>query len=92
MVIIKNGEVIKNQTRDSLLESGFTISGSASAVDSFINGREVIGFDSIGGLKTAYILGEVNKSEVPDGLEITAMDLAEAVCTAYKLMIRRNGL
>ena len=74
-VIIKNGEVIKNQTRDSLLESGFTISGSASAVDSFINGREVIGFDSIGGLKTAYILGEVNKSEVPDGLEITAMDL-----------------
>ena len=75
VVIIKNGEVIKNQTRDSLLESGFTISGSASAVDSFINGREVIGFDSIGGLKTAYILGEVNKSEVPDGLEITAMDL-----------------
>lgn len=60
VVIIKNGEVIKNQTRDSLLESGFTISGSASAVDSFINGREVIGFDSIGGLKTAYILGEAS--------------------------------
>lgn len=75
VVILKNGEVIKNQTRDSLLESGFTVSGSAAVVDSFVNGREVIGFDSIGGLKTAYILGKVNKTEVPDGLEITAMDL-----------------
>ena len=75
MVIIKNGEVIKNQTRDSLLESGFTVSGSATAVDSYVNGKEVIGIDAIGGLKTAYILGNVNKSEVPEGLEITAMDL-----------------
>ena len=75
VVIIKNGEVIKNQTRDSLLESGFTVSGSASAVDSFINGREVIGFVSIGGLINEYNFGEVNKSEVPDGLEITAKDL-----------------
>lgn len=75
VVIIKNGEVIKNQTRDSLLESGFTVSGSAAAVDSYVNGKEVIGIDAIGGLKTAYILGDVNKSEVPEGLEITAMDL-----------------
>lgn len=75
VVIIKNGEVIKNQTRDSLLESGFTVSGSAAAIDSFVNGKEVIGIDSLGGLKTAYILGKVNKSEVPEGLEITAMDL-----------------
>lgn len=75
VVIIKNGEVIRNQTRDSLLESGSTISGAARAVDEFIKDREVIGFDAIGGLKTAYIWGKVDKSEVPEGLEISAMDL-----------------
>lgn len=75
VVIIKNGEVIRNQTRDSLLETGFTISGAAGAVDEFIKGREVIGCDMIGGLKTAYVLGRVDKNEVPDGLEVSAMDL-----------------
>lgn len=75
VVIIKNGEVIRNQTRDSLLESGSTISGAARAVDEFIKDREVIGFDAIGGLKTAYIWGKVDKSEVPEELEISAMDL-----------------
>lgn len=73
VVIIKSGEVIKNQTRDSLLRSGFTITGTAAAVDGFIQGRDVIGTDSIGGLKTAYILGKCD--EVPDGLEVTSMDL-----------------
>ncbi len=75
VIIIKNGEVIRNQTRDSLLESGFTVSGSASLVDEFIKDRSVIGMDTIGGLKTAYLLGNINKNEVPGGLEITAMDL-----------------
>ncbi|MGN0621053.1 MAG: ATP-binding cassette domain-containing protein [Porcipelethomonas sp.] len=75
VVIIKSGQVIRNQSRDSLLESGFTVSGSAGAVDSFIEGRNVIGCDTIGGLKTAYILGNADKSKIPDGLEITAMDL-----------------
>lgn len=75
VVIIKNGEVIRNQTRDSLLETGSTISGAAGVVDEFIKDKEVIGFDAIGGLKTAYIWGKVDKSEVPEGLEISAMDL-----------------
>lgn len=75
VIIIKNGEVIKNQTRDSLLESGFTVSGTNQLVDEFIKGREVVGCDTIGGLKTAYIMGSIDRSELPDGLEITAIDL-----------------
>lgn len=75
VVIIKNGEIIKNQTRDSLLESGYTVSGSATLVDSYISGKNVIGTDSIGGLKTAYVLGKVDRNELPAGLEITKMDL-----------------
>lgn len=75
VIIIKSGEVIRNQTRDSLVETGFTISGSAALVDEFIKGKEIIGTDAIGGLKTAYVLGKADKSEIPDGLEVSAMDL-----------------
>jgi ABC-2 type transport system ATP-binding protein len=75
VVILRDGEVIKNQSRDSLLQQGFAVTGSASAVDRFSNGKNVIGSDSIGGMKTAYILDDLNQSELDEGLEITKMDL-----------------
>lgn len=75
VIIVKNGEIIRNQTRDSILRTGFTVSGSASAVDEFIKGRNVIGTDSIGGLKTAYVIGSMSGENIPDGIEISAMDL-----------------
>lgn len=75
VIIVKNGEVIRNQTRDSILRNGFTVTGSASTVDEFIKGRNVIGTDSIGGLKTAYVIGSVSGENIPVGIEISAMDL-----------------
>lgn len=75
VIIVKNGEIIRNQTRDSILRTGFTVSGSAAAVDEFIKGRNVIGTDSIGGLKTAYVIGSVSGENIPAGIEISAMDL-----------------
>lgn len=75
VIIVKNGEIIRNQTRDSLLRTGFTVAGSAAAIDEFIKDKNVIGTDSIGGLKTAYIIGSVPSEGIPVGLEISAMDL-----------------
>ncbi|MGN1481279.1 ATP-binding cassette domain-containing protein [Porcipelethomonas sp.] len=75
VIIIKDGKVIRNQSRDSLLKTGYTVSGSAAAIDKYIEGKEVIGCDSIGGLKTAYILGSPDKASLPDNIEVTAMDL-----------------
>lgn len=75
VMIIEKGKVIKNQSRDSLLEIGYTVSGAASAVDSFGADKNIIGFDSIGGLKTIYISGKLNRSEIPPELEVSAMDL-----------------
>jgi len=74
VVIIKQGKIIRQESREELLGGGYAVSGTASAVESFINGREVIGIDAIGGLKTAYVLGK-RPSDSPEGLEITAMDL-----------------
>lgn len=75
IIIIKNGEIIKNQSCQELLSKGYTISGNASAIDDFISDKNVIGIDTLGGLKTAYILGSLDKNSIPKGLEITKLDL-----------------
>lgn len=75
VIIIKKGKIIKNETREELMSVGYTVSGMASLVDEFIKGKEVIGTDSIGGLKSAYIMGQIIRTDIPKGLEITKMDL-----------------
>lgn len=75
IIIIKKGKIIKNESREELMSVGYTVSGMASLVDEYIKGKVVIGSDSIGGLKSAYIIGQVLKNDLPEGLEITKMDL-----------------
>ena len=63
---------------EELLSSGYCISGTASQIDSYLfsygSSQELIGTDSIGGLKTAYLLGTPDSSAV-SGLEVSQMDL-----------------
>lgn len=75
VVIINNGEVVRNESREEILSRGYTVSGRISLVDSFITDKEVIGTDVIGGLKTAYIIGKIDKKAVSEELEISRMDL-----------------
>ena len=84
VIIIKEGEIIKNESREELLQNGYTVSGPASLIDSYISGKETIGTDMLGGLKTAYIIGRPD-TNLPDGLEISAMDL-------QKLFIQLTGM
>ena len=75
VVIIKDGQVIRDESKDELIAKGYTATGAASALDSFIAGKNVLGTDSLGGLKTAYILEPLDRSAVPEGIEISKMDL-----------------
>jgi ABC-2 type transport system ATP-binding protein len=75
VIIIKKGKIIRNESREEIMSVGYTVSGMASLVDDYIKGKEVIGIDSIGGLKSAYVMGQIIKEAVPEGLEITKMDL-----------------
>ncbi len=75
VLIIKKGRIIRNESREELLSKGYTVSGAAAKVDSYILGRNVIGTDSLGGLKSAYILGELDRAGIPEGIEVTKMDL-----------------
>lgn len=76
VVIIKEGQVLRQESRDTLLSQGYTVSGGAAAVDAYIQGRHVLGVDSLGGLRTAYVLGTPEKSSAAAGdLEFGPMDL-----------------
>lgn len=75
VLIIKKGKILWNESRDELLGKGYTVSGSASAVEQYITGKKVIGVDALGGLKSAYILGDAGASQLPEGLEISRLDL-----------------
>lgn len=74
IIILKQGKIIKDESCEELLSKGYTITGPISLVDQLIAGKEVIGMDIIGGLKSAYVIGKV-ENEIPQGIEITHMDL-----------------
>jgi len=74
IVIIKKGKIIKNESCESLLAGGYTVSGTASKVDEYIAGKNVLGTDSLGSLKLAYLLGKKDR-DIPDGIEIGKLDL-----------------
>lgn len=75
VVIIKEGEIIRQESCQDLMSQGYTVSGNRAAVDQFIADKNVIGADNLGGLKSAYILGTLHRDTVPTGLEITRLDL-----------------
>ncbi len=74
VVIIKNGEIIRNEPLEDLLDSGYCISGPKSQIDAYIEGKKVIGTDTLGGLKTAYVIGSP-EHKLPAGTETSRMEL-----------------
>ncbi|MDD5936813.1 MAG: ABC transporter ATP-binding protein [Clostridiales bacterium] len=75
VIIIKDGRVIRNESCEELLSSGYSVSGTIAVVDEFIRGKKVIGETVLGGLKTVSILGRCEKANIPAGIEITKLDL-----------------
>lgn len=75
VIIIKDGKIIMQDAVEKILDQGYSISGTASAVDSFIRDRNVLSIDSLGGLKTAYLLGKLDQKAIPTDLEVSKLDL-----------------
>ena len=75
VVLIDKGKILLQETVEELLEKGYSISGVAQEVDHYCESKNVIGYDELGGLKIAYVLGE--KTALPQGsnLQVTAMNL-----------------
>jgi len=74
VVIIKNGEIIKKESKEHLLSQGYSVSGAAAKVDAYVKGKSVIGIDTLGGLKSAYVMGNREGDSDPE-LDFSALDL-----------------
>jgi len=75
VIVIKEGRVIMQDSVENVLSQGYTVSGTSSLVDNYIKGKNVIGVDTLGGLKTAYILEKPERSNLPEGLKISGLNL-----------------
>jgi ABC-2 type transport system ATP-binding protein len=75
VVIINKGKIIQIQTTEELLRKGCSISGSASAVEEFIRGKNILGIDSLGGFRTAYLIDDIDPNTIPKEIEMGKMDL-----------------
>lgn len=75
VVIIKDGKLIKQQSCDELLNMGLTVTGSEALVNEFAKGKNIIGSDTLGNYKSIYMLGNIDKNNIPSGLEVSKLDL-----------------
>lgn len=82
VVIIKNGEILCQESRESLLNRGYTVSGGAAAVETYLQDKQVLSVEALGGLRTAYVLGS------PEKQGETAKDLEFGPVSLQKLFVQ----
>lgn len=74
-VVIKEGQLLLDKEADEVRSMGYSVSGKAADVDSFAKDKELMGEDVLGGLKTVYIKGSLNASELPEELSAEPLNL-----------------
>ena len=75
VLILKEGKLLCQEPVEELLSRGYTVSGNTCLVEQYVQGRQVLGTDQIGGLCSAYVLGAVDPESLPEGLELSRLDL-----------------
>lgn len=75
VVVIHKGEVLRQGSCQDLLSQGYTVSGPKGLVEEYLKGKNVLGVDALGGLESAYVLGDPDRTSLPQGLELSGLDL-----------------
>jgi ABC-2 type transport system ATP-binding protein len=75
VMIIKKGSLVTVDSTENLLKAGYAVTGKSASVDAYTTNKQIIGEDVLGGLKTAYIMGQLDRSSIPNDLDINRMDL-----------------
>jgi len=74
VIIIKDGSVIMDDSAEKVKTMGYSVSGKASDIDMFLSDKKALAVDTLGGLKTAYMMGN-HAEHISSELEISALDL-----------------
>lgn len=75
VVVIDKGKLLLQKDVGSLLEMGYSVSGLTAEVDAYCQDKNVIGYDELGNLKVAYVLGEKTPLPKTGNLSLSAMNL-----------------
>lgn len=75
VVLIDKGKILLQESVERLLETGYSISGITKEVDDYCIDKNVIGYDELGSLKIAYVLGEKTPLPENSNLQISTMNL-----------------
>lgn len=75
VVIIDKGHVLVQDSMENLMAKGYSVAGSIEDVDQYTQGENVIGTDLLGGMKIAYILGDLDDKKMNDKLQISSLSL-----------------
>lgn len=75
VVLIDKGKVLLQEDVETLLETGYSVSGLAQEVETYCKDKNVIGYDELGNLKVAYILGKKVAVPQESHLQISNMNL-----------------
>lgn len=75
VVVIDEGKILLQESVETLLDKGYSVSGLAQEVDEYCQGKHVIGCDGLGNLKVAYVLGEKTALPAKSNLQLAAMSL-----------------
>ena len=82
VLVIDDGRIIIDSDADTLRGSATTVAGTASAVDAFTRGREVLHREGIGGLASATLAGldaGGRRAAAAAGLELTPVSLQQLI-------------
>jgi ABC-2 type transport system ATP-binding protein len=74
-IIIRSGRIILDENVDSLISGSYSVSGPSQAVDSYASGKDILGADTLGGLKTVYLRGKPAHEALSAGLEVGPISL-----------------
>ncbi|MCK9525298.1 MAG: ABC transporter ATP-binding protein [Limnochordia bacterium] len=70
VIIIQKGQIILKQSVEELLASAHTVSGAASGVDQYIQGKQCIATEQLQNFKSATILGGALDQTLAKSLEL----------------------
>ena len=77
VILIDNGKLLLQESHESLLSGGYSISGFKTDVDEYSQDKNVIRFDEYEGIKVAYILGDRTVLPQNTNLQVKVLNLQE---------------
>ncbi|MEG0593491.1 MAG: ABC transporter ATP-binding protein, partial [Coprobacillus sp.] len=75
VVIIDKGKILLQDSVESIMQQGYSVAGVGEEVDRYCAGEKVIGIDQLGGMKIAYIMGDVKEENLQGKLQVSSMNL-----------------